>query len=637
MSTIIFLMPLLYRLTIMRLNALMEFCAAAALLFVVLTKDAVAESHGEESELTEPMGFVITATRVAEPLGEVTDRVTYTDEYEIAETPVRDAAEALDYMPGVIMNRTGGVGSVVFPSIQGAESYQTTVLINGIPFSDLANGIGNLGQIPSEQIERIEVIHGAGGSEWGSALGGVINVITHKPDRKGKNYLIAGGGDYATGFTAVNLQLSTKNIAASIGGGKRKTGGPEGGKRGQSSDNFVGDVEVSLGSDANLSLLGYTFQGETGSGGFRSILRGYWENYKYNTSGGGASLNKTLGNGSINVKVFFQNQTQLTEQNMDGVGQLNAVRLEDKILGGSAIWNAELGTADLTLGAEGKNGRLKSSSLLADSYEINTSGEFINLKNKFRSLILEGGLRHSQEDYYGSFTGFNAGGVYLVESIPMEIRVTASRGYTAPPLSFRFMEISGFFAPNPDITLEEVMGYQAGVKGYVTKRLAFDVNGFYADVTDAISITENGQGLSYYDNFEKFRRTGVEAELRWFTSPGFTLFANTLQQEVRDLILNQTVKDKVRAAYSSGLKYRRGKWFSSVIGTYRDWNAQDKDGMQDKEWLWNIKAGYTHPIGRRSLQSVISVYNVSDVRLATNNALPQTPSRQFEATVKYLF
>jgi outer membrane cobalamin receptor len=111
---------------------------------------------------------------------------------------------------------------VVFPSVQGASFYQTAVLINGIPLNDLANGLGNLGQIPSELIECIEVIHGAGGVEWGSALGGVINIITKKPKSINMNSALGGGSDYSIGFASTNLQYILDKVQFAIGAETRK-------------------------------------------------------------------------------------------------------------------------------------------------------------------------------------------------------------------------------------------------------------------------------------------------------------------------------------------------------------------------------------------------------------------------------
>ena len=181
------------------------------------------------------------------------------------------------------------------------------------------------------------------------------------------------------------------------------------------------------------------------------------------------------------------------------------------------------------------------------------------------------------------------------------------------------------------------MGYQVGIKGLLGYGFVFDLNGFYADVTDAISIDQNAKGLSYYRNFENFTRRGIEAEVIWSSEEGISVFANTLQQEIRDVIIDENVQDKIRSSYSLGAGYKDNGFSTSVSGAYRDWNATDKEKVNDREWLWNAKASYTHQMAKKSLQFTVSVYNLSDVRLATNDFLPLTPPRQIEASIEYLF
>ncbi len=609
----------------------MKTFIGAIIFLLILFLTAFAQNGDKDIE-----EIVVTASRWEELTEEVPDRITTITKEDIAELPIHDAAEALDYVPGLIMDRTGGPGSFVFPSVQGSEFYQTTVLINGIPLNDLSNGIGNLSQIPAEQIERIEVIHGAGGTEWGSALGGVINVITHKPRKGAKNSVIVGGGDYASGFSAANLQFSSEVYALAVGGGYRSGEGPEGEKRKNNSKNLVANTDIDIGGDAFLSLLGYTFQGEAGSGAFRSSLEGYWENYKYRTSGGGGSILSNLGPGEVKATGYYQTQTQNTLKYMESSGLQNDVRLEDKIYGGSVLWRAVLNKTAVTMGVEGKSGELKSTVLFEDKYRITTSGEFVNLQQKIGSLVFQGGVRHSEEDYFGSFTGFNAGAVYVRQGLPAEFRISISSGYTTPPLAYRYLEISEYFAPNPDLKVEKATSYQAGIKTFPVYGITLDLNGFWSDVTDAVSTDINEDGLTYYRNFEKFRRRGIEAGVK-LNSGGIALFANTLQQEIRDMIENEIVKNKVRSSYSAGIGYKEGRFSSMFSGTWKDWNAEDSSTVKDRKWLFSAKASYKLPFHKRSLNLTILIYNITNVELATNEYLPLTHPRHVEASIKYLF
>jgi len=60
----------------------------------------------------------------------------------------------------------------------------TLVLIDGQPLNDAYTGGVEWGMLPVEDIERIEVIRGAGSALYGgNAMGGVINIITKIPEK----------------------------------------------------------------------------------------------------------------------------------------------------------------------------------------------------------------------------------------------------------------------------------------------------------------------------------------------------------------------------------------------------------------------------------------------------------------------
>ncbi|MEM6262236.1 MAG: TonB-dependent receptor [Bacteroidota bacterium] len=91
-----------------------------------------------------------------------------------------DAAGKLDRVNGVRVRQSGGVGSEVNISIQGAQGNAVRRYFDGLPVRFLAAGL-DLNTIPVNQIERIDVYRGITPLEVGTdALGGGINVIPKK-------------------------------------------------------------------------------------------------------------------------------------------------------------------------------------------------------------------------------------------------------------------------------------------------------------------------------------------------------------------------------------------------------------------------------------------------------------------------
>jgi len=596
------------------------------------------KAWAEEEPAVEMAPVVVTADRWGETEENTTDRVTRVDREAIEKLPARDAGEALDFMPGVIMGRAGagGVGSPVFPSVQGADYYQTPVMINGIPFSDLLNGMGNLGQIPAEVISGIEVVHGAGGMEWGSTQGGLINVALNAPDRSRHNSVTAGGGQHGTVVGGLDLQHWTESFGVAVGGGYRAGEGPEKGRTEVKNNTGTLGVKALFGEKAKLDASVYSLNGEYGTGEYRADAEGYYSIYKYNTLGAGVTLESQTGFGAIRVNAFHQTQDQKSDEFMleEFLGQSTA---DETVNGGSAIAKADLGFAAMVAGVDAKAGELNSSQLMGDKYKISQYGVFAHLSRQLEGLSIEAGGRYSNEDNFGTFTAFNAGVKYTLPSAPVDIRVSAASGFTTPPLSFRYLEMTDLVAANPDLTVETVMTYQAGVVIRPAHGLTLDINGFFASLKDAIASDLRDDGLYWYRNYKKAERSGVEAEIRYETHDGLNLFANTLSQTVKDTDAGEVLKGKVKAAHSFGAGYQLNRLYMQVSGSWRDGNEPEENLAKDKVWVMGLKAFYKLPVGGKEVVISLNVNNLTDAEYWSMDLMPKNHPRDIEAAIQYVF
>lgn len=122
-------------------------------------------------------GLTVTATRTEKTLScspIVTRLISQKDIARISAPSVKDL---LEYeIPGVEFSVHGGQTNV---KMQGFESGYILFLVDGEELSGQNNGNIDLQRISPEQIERVEVIKGAGSALYGSnAVAGVINIIT---------------------------------------------------------------------------------------------------------------------------------------------------------------------------------------------------------------------------------------------------------------------------------------------------------------------------------------------------------------------------------------------------------------------------------------------------------------------------
>ena len=104
---------------------------------------------------------------------------------QIEATGARDLADAVTFSPGLYVKRYGGLGGLRTLSLRGTASEGTTLLIDGVRYRSSAEGGFDLGNIPADVVEGVEIIRGGDAAVLGgNSLGGGINVITNSGSRK---------------------------------------------------------------------------------------------------------------------------------------------------------------------------------------------------------------------------------------------------------------------------------------------------------------------------------------------------------------------------------------------------------------------------------------------------------------------
>ncbi|MDU1335685.1 MAG: TonB-dependent receptor plug domain-containing protein, partial [Veillonella sp.] len=96
------------------------------------------------------------------------------------------------------VSRTVDAMGRVGVSIRGAEARHTLILVDGQPvlgdFDKYSGAADEVQRLGTENVERIEVIQGAASAKYGSdAIGGVVNIITKKAQKKPSLQLNAEG------------------------------------------------------------------------------------------------------------------------------------------------------------------------------------------------------------------------------------------------------------------------------------------------------------------------------------------------------------------------------------------------------------------------------------------------------------
>jgi len=177
----------------------------------------VSFAQDEPSELPFNLSdMVVTAGRIERTLADTPVRTQLLDKATIEKLHTRDLRDALRVIPGIQLREVHGkTGEQVY--LQGFDGNRVLILVDGLPITATTGSTVDVSQISSLDIERIEVVPGAGSSQYGSAaMGGVINVITRKTDNKYGGRIRADAGTFGEREIKGDNHLGERHIAADI-------------------------------------------------------------------------------------------------------------------------------------------------------------------------------------------------------------------------------------------------------------------------------------------------------------------------------------------------------------------------------------------------------------------------------------
>lgn len=177
-----------------------------------------------------PIAHVFTSDRSQES-PDRSARTTYViTKSDIVRNGYLTVADAVANVPGVNIERYGGFGSLSDVSIRGSSSSEVLVLLDGMPVAGSQIDSIDLGQIPTNGIERIEVVEGGGSTLYGSgSMGGVINIITSQPSRSSATISAGSFGEQSLQVETPYLSVA-RSIAAndySVPGGVEQNANAE--------------------------------------------------------------------------------------------------------------------------------------------------------------------------------------------------------------------------------------------------------------------------------------------------------------------------------------------------------------------------------------------------------------------------
>jgi len=147
--------------------------------------DAASESPADTTQGASPDPryrldpVVVTAERAPLPLARVPSDVTVIDGAKVDRERPLFLADALREVPGIDVQRAGGLGKITDVRLRGADPRHTLVLFDGIPLNGPWIGSFDFADLGAAGLSQVEVMGGPASALYGSgAVGGVIQILS---------------------------------------------------------------------------------------------------------------------------------------------------------------------------------------------------------------------------------------------------------------------------------------------------------------------------------------------------------------------------------------------------------------------------------------------------------------------------
>lgn len=455
----------------------------------------------------------------------------------------------------------------------------TLVLVNGNPINFMNSS--TLMNIPMDQIERIEIVKGSGSVLYGpQAMGGVVNVITKRPQKSGKvsgsvygsvGYDTQAGLTLQTDYFNLGMKKSWKqdfynaNDRGSTGNGTTAIN-----LRDRESQQLYADVAV---TDDLLFSYGHvksSLKYQTGIykdwesiinklGIFDTTYNNYALVYDNADTGWKANLGyNTMKKDNVYDKSYPAKSSDGTYDGYNfNLDVQKTLVLNDRsdtlVLGGNVTRESLENQSGSTFNKNGRN-----------SYSLYQSWD-VNPMEKWEFIL---GIR----EYYLSSSSYQDSDFQLLPQVQGRYKINEkSNYYFNVGKSFMQPAISQFFyyfgsnngVINTDLKPQQGWSYEVGYK-YEDDIRSLSADIFYMDVKDKFYWDKTKDDKDIMRNRDKWKNTGLEINYFQKISPAWSAVAGLTVQNPKAESDGKWEQDTARYIVNAGLNYHKSKFMADA-------------------------------------------------------------------------
>ncbi|ACF13472.1 TonB-dependent receptor plug [Chloroherpeton thalassium ATCC 35110] len=595
--------------------------------------------------------IVVTATRQETALKDVPQLTEVITGEELQVTGAVTVQDALEMnIPGIEFSPDSHGANI---QMQGLGSDYILILLDGERLAQQDRSNIDFNRLNTSDIERIEVTKGSASSLYGSnAIGGVINIITKKPQ-----YPLEASASYRIskyGEQNINGMLGTKSDlwSAKLTINKKQSDGYDLTPETPTSYTQEKFEDLSLtpwlrmtpSDKLQLDFQGNYYQYERFDA---TTIPQHPRNYGF-----------TLGS-SANY-YFSPEQSLKLSWHTDQYEQYDYYeRLDEEEL--SAIHrydNAKLifatgfsKTHALTLGGEFLREKLVSDRITngrkTTQNWIGFAQEEIQLIEKLRTVA---GVQFVHHSTFGSHVSPRVSLLY--QDLPFNIRLGYSHGFRTPTLKELYMDwdhFGMFFIEGTSDLEPETSNYFTGSLEFITERLNASILLYHNSLKNMIATvttTEDGISTETYKNVSDARLQGFDLLLKVGIGRGLSLSGGYSFVDSKDLETDLEIEGVIRhtARLRAEYNYLFSRGFNLTLALQGKYNggmiyeSVNDDGEVEREnyrpyWNWRLTASQQLFASITFTAGVDNIFDYTD----TVDFSTITPGRRFFSVIQYSF
>ncbi len=559
-------------------------------LAVVVAQSPGSPDAGVDEEIDRSRLTVVTGTRTERRAADTVVPTEVITRAQIEQLGVRDLPQLLQQHPGVEMvytNRGTGI------RLQGLDPEYVLILVDGQRISGRSGSITDISRFSLREIERVEIVKGPAAALYGAdAMGGVVNLITRKPQKKlegsvramGGTFFLPPGTDAAKGLEAdvrgyLGAKLGPFELRA--GGGYRSRqpydwipSDPE--TSGAGLRRMDGDVEVAFVPDPTLrawTRASYVFTdyNAVDINDSNAVFDRYQRTEQFDTW--------------VGVRKAFTPNTSATLRGHFGlfrdqflVDQRGSRALDEYSANLTRLWEA-FGQVDhridrhtLTAGVEGFSELLDSSRIDPTRVQRGRVGVFVQdewVLNTEKKFAVSPGFRADIDTQFGWAPSPRL--AVKIDPLPqLTFRAAWGLGFRPPSFSELYLQFSnagiGYLVKGNSKLQAERSG---SINASIDYRLPWEgwvlsASAWHTSLTNLINITANGlpnpdDPVTFgYENVTDAYTQGVEVSARTRLSRGAYLDVSYMGLDARDVSRNRPLEGRSNHRVNATLtvKYR---------------------------------------------------------------------------------